>query len=222
MKKIIEMHDITKEYNSSKHSLLALSDINLSIYEGEFVGILGSSGSGKTTLMNILGLLDKQTKGQYILNKISTDNLKDKELSKLRANTIGFVFQSFNLIPDLTVLENVMLPLSFKKIEKSKRKDLAESALYKVGLSERKNHYPSEISGGQSQRAAIARAIALAPPIILADEPTGNLDPKSSSQVEQIFKDLNKEGKTIILITHDKEIAKRIPRTEIIKDGVLI
>ncbi len=219
MSELIEIRDICKIYNPGENEVRALDHVSLTIKRGEFVAIIGQSGSGKSTLMNLLGCLDVPTSGDYILNGSDVAIMKDDELSDIRNAEIGFIFQGFNLIPSLTAFENVELPLIYRGVEKKTRKKLSEAALAKVGLSNRMTHKPSEMSGGQQQRAAIARAIAQAPPVILADEPTGNLDSASSKEIIQILKELHNEGRTVILITHDNEIAAQSKRVIRIKDG---
>jgi len=193
--------------------------VSLSVSEGEFVAIIGHSGSGKSTLMNMLGCLDVPTKGKYILNGRDVSRLSDNELSDVRNNEIGFIFQGFNLIQNLTAIENVELPLIYRRVEKRERRRLAVEALKKVGLEQRMKHKPAEMSGGQQQRVAIARAIAAAPPLILADEPTGNLDSKSTKDIMKILEELNEQGNTIVLITHDDGIAANAKRVVRIMDG---
>ena len=219
MSALVEIRDMCKVYNPGENEVRALDHVDVSIGEGEFVAIIGQSGSGKSTLMNMLGCLDVPTSGTYMLHGKDVSHLEDNELSDIRNKEIGFIFQGFNLIPNLTALENVELPLIYRGVGKRKRLQLAEEALTTVGLKDRMEHKPAEMSGGQQQRVAIARAIAQAPPIILADEPTGNLDSGSTAEIMQIMKDLHKEGRTIILITHDNEIAARAERIIKIKDG---
>lgn len=219
MTPLVHIQDISKVYNPGENEVRALDKVSVSIEEGEFVAIIGQSGSGKSTLMNLLGCLDVPTSGTYTLHGQDVSKLDDDELSDIRNHEIGFIFQGFNLIPNLTALENVELPLIYRGVSKSKRSALSAAALEKVGLKNRINHKPSEMSGGQQQRVAIARAIAQAPPIILADEPTGNLDSASSKEILQILKNLHKEGRTVILITHDNEIAAQAKRVIKIRDG---
>lgn len=219
MSALVEIRDMCKVYNPGENEVRALDHVDVSIEEGEFVAIIGQSGSGKSTLMNMLGCLDVPTSGTYMLHGRDVSHLDDDELSDIRNKEIGFIFQGFNLIQNLTALENVELPLIYRGVGKRKRLQLAEDALTKVGLKERMEHRPAEMSGGQQQRVAIARAIAQAPPIILADEPTGNLDSGSTEEIMQIMKELHKEGRTIILITHNNEIAARAERVIKIKDG---
>lgn len=219
MDTLIDVRDMYKIYNPGENEVHALDGVSLTVKEGEFVAIIGHSGSGKSTLMNMLGCLDVPTEGTYILNGQDVSDLSDNELSEIRNNYIGFIFQGFNLIPNLTALENVELPLIYRKVEKSKRRQLAVEALEKVGLKDRMKHKPAEMSGGQQQRVAIARAIAAAPPLILADEPTGNLDSKSTKDIMEILDGLNEQGNTIVLITHDDGIAANAKRVVRIMDG---
>ncbi len=219
MSTLVEIRDMCKIYNPGENEVRALNQVSVSIDEGEFVAIIGQSGSGKSTLMNMLGCLDVPSSGTYMLHGKDVSHLTDNELSDIRNKEIGFIFQGFNLIQNLTALENVELPLIYRGVSKSQRRQLAKAALVKVGLEKRMSHKPAEMSGGQQQRVAIARAIAQAPPIILADEPTGNLDSGSTKEIMQIMQDLHKEGRTIILITHDNEIAAQARRVIKIKDG---
>lgn len=216
---LVEIHDMCKVYNPGENEVRALDHVSVTIEEGEFVAIIGQSGSGKSTLMNMLGCLDVPTSGVYMLHGQDVSSLNDDELSDIRNREIGFIFQGFNLIPNLTALENVELPLIYRGVGKTKRVELSRSALEKVGLKHRMDHKPSEMSGGQQQRVAIARAIAQAPPVILADEPTGNLDSHSTQEIMGILENLHQEGRTVILITHDNEIAGRAKRVIKIRDG---
>ena len=216
---LIQIEDLCKVYNPGENEVRALDHVSLIVNTGEYVAIIGQSGSGKSTLMNMLGCLDVPSSGEYILNGQNVSRLTDDELSDIRNQEIGFIFQGFNLIPSFTAVENVELPLLYRGVGKRERHELAVKALEKVGLSKRMEHKPSEMSGGQQQRVAIARAIAQAPPVILADEPTGNLDSGSSKEIIQILKELHKEGRTVILITHDNEIAAQAKRVIRIKDG---
>lgn len=222
MSELIQIQDMCKIYNPGENEVRALDHVNLSIDKNEFVAIIGQSGSGKSTLMNMLGCLDVPTSGKYILNGQDVSGLTDDELSDIRNHEIGFIFQGFNLIAGLTALENVELPLIYRGVGKKEREKLSETALKKVGLSDRVDHKPSEMSGGQQQRVAIARAIAQAPPVILADEPTGNLDSGSTKEIMAILKELHAEGRTVILITHDNEIAARAKRIIRIMDGRIV
>lgn len=216
---LVEIRDVCKIYNPGENEVRALDHVNVSIDEGEFVAIIGQSGSGKSTLMNMLGCLDVPSSGLYYLHGQDVSSLDDDELSDIRNREIGFIFQGFNLIPNLTALENVELPLIYRGVAKGRRGELSRTALEKVGLGNRMDHKPSEMSGGQQQRVAIARAIAQAPPVILADEPTGNLDSHSTQEILGILKELYEEGRTVILITHDNEIAAQAARVIKIKDG---
>ena len=219
MDALVDVRDICKVYNPGENEVRALDHVSVQIQEKEFVAIIGQSGSGKSTLMNMLGCLDVPTSGTYMLHGQDVSHMTDDELSDIRNKEIGFIFQGFNLIQNLTALENVELPLIYRGVNKKERIELAQSALKKVGLEKRMNHKPAEMSGGQQQRVAIARAIAQAPPIILADEPTGNLDSASSREIMQILKELHEEGRTIILITHDNDIAAQAKRVIKILDG---
>ena len=216
---LLELRHIYKNYMQDKIVIPVLKDINISINEGEYVAIMGPSGSGKTTLMNIIGCLDRPTKGEYLLEGESIVNYNENRLSDLRLKTLGFVFQSFNLLPKQTALDNVALPLGYAGYSVKQRKQIAFQALKRVGLEERVNFRPSQISGGQQQRVAIARALVNNPKIILADEPTGALDSKSGIQVMNLFQQLNDEGVTIIMITHDANIAGHAKRVLHILDG---
>ncbi len=224
VKPLIEMKEIIKAYNIGLESEIEiLHGIDLKIYEGEFVAIVGESGSGKSTLMNIIGVLDKQTKGEYYLEGIDIKNANESEMNVIRNKKIGFVFQNFNLIGRTSALRNVELPMLYAGVPAEQRTKRAKELLSKVGMESRMNHMPNELSGGQKQRVAIARSLVNNPAIILADEPTGALDSETSTMVMNIFNDLNKnQGKTIILITHSKEIAEQCPRIVTIKDGKII
>ena len=219
MSALVEINNICKIYNPGENEVRALDHVSVSIDEGEFVAIIGQSGSGKSTLMNMLGCLDVPTSGEYRLHGQNVSELTDNELSDIRNREIGFIFQGFNLIANLTALENVELPLIYRGVPRGERVRLARTALEKVGLGKRMEHKPAEMSGGQQQRVAIARAIAQAPPIILADEPTGNLDSRSTEEIMAILQELYEEGRTVILITHNNEIADRAKRIIQIKDG---
>ncbi len=219
MSALVEIKDVCKVYNPGENEVRALDHVSLTINEQEFVAIIGHSGSGKSTLMNMLGCLDVPTSGEYWLHGQDVSALTDDELSDIRNREIGFIFQGFNLIPNLTALENVELPLIYRGVARSTREELSREALKKVGLEHRMDHKPSEMSGGQQQRVAIARAIAQAPPVILADEPTGNLDSNSTKEIMDILKGLHSEGRTVILITHDNEIAAQAKRVIKIRDG---
>ncbi|MBM7871171.1 putative ABC transport system ATP-binding protein [Clostridium pascui] len=219
---IIEVKDVYKTYDTGALKFTALKGINLSIDKGEFTSIMGSSGSGKSTFMNILGCLDKMDSGMYILNNKNISHLEDNELAKIRNTEIGFVFQAFNLLPRMTILENVELPMVYAGIAKKERRKKALDALERVGLSDRIIHKPTEISGGQKQRVAIARAIVNNPSVIMADEPTGNLDSKSTFEILKIFQDLNNEGSTIIMVTHEPDVAKYTKRIVRFRDGEIV
>lgn len=221
---MIDIDDLSKVYNmngNEDNRVYALNHVNLHIKEHEFVSIIGPSGSGKSTLMNMLGCLDVPTEGSYKLDGKEVSKMKDDELAEVRNRTIGFVFQGFNLLPKLDAIENVELPLIYQGVSAKERRERAVKALESVGLSKRIHHKPSELSGGQQQRVAIARALITNPPLILADEPTGNLDSKSGREVMEIFKSLNKNGNTIVLITHDNGVANQAQRVIRIQDGKL-
>ena len=222
MSELIEIRDMCKVYNPGENEVRALDHVDLRIDKNEFVAIIGQSGSGKSTLMNMLGCLDVPTSGEYILNGQDVSNLTDDDLSDIRNREIGFIFQGFNLIAGLTALENVELPLIYRGVGRKERLRLSRIALEKVGLKARIDHKPSEMSGGQQQRVAIARAFAQAPPVILADEPTGNLDSGSTGEIMEILKGLHAEGRTVILITHDNDIAARARRIIRIRDGKIV
>ena len=222
MDNLIKVQDMCKVYNPGENEVRALDHVNLEIERGEFVAIIGHSGSGKSTLMNMLGCLDIPTSGSYFLNGKDFTAMKDNQLSEIRNQEIGFIFQGFNLISNLTALENVELPLIYRGIGRGQRHKLAKDALIRVGLEKRMAHKPSEMSGGQQQRVAIARAIAAEPPVILADEPTGNLDSASTGEIMDILKGLHKQGRSVILITHDNEIADQAKRVVRILDGRIV
>ena len=219
MEQLIKVEDLCKIYNPGENEVRALDHVNLEIGQGEFVAIIGQSGSGKSTFMNMLGCLDIPTSGKYYLNGTDVSTTTDSQLSTIRNKEIGFIFQGFNLIANLTAIENVELPLIYRGIDKKTRRDLAKEALEMVGLGQRMDHKPAEMSGGQQQRVAIARAIAAKPPVILADEPTGNLDTASSKEILDILKNLHEGGRTVILITHDNGIAQQAKRVVRIMDG---
>jgi len=219
---MLEVKNLIKIYKTGDLEFTALNNISLKIEKGEFTAIMGASGSGKSTLMNILGCLDKMNSGKYILNGKDISFLSGDELAYIRNKEIGFVFQSFNLIPRISLLDNVQLPMMYAGIPSKERKEKALYALEKVGLSDRVRHLPNEISGGQKQRAAIARAIVNSPAVIMADEPTGNLDSKSSEDIMKIFEDLNNEGATILMVTHETDIANHTNRIIRFKDGEII
>ena len=218
---IIKTENLTKDYETGTQVVSALKGINLSVEKGELLSIMGPSGSGKTTLMNIIGCLDSPTNGSYYLNNKSVSKLDDDELAKIRNEEIGFVFQSFHLLARNTAFDNVMLPLKYAGVSKEEATKRSNNVLDLVGLSSRSKHTPAELSGGQQQRVAIARALVNEPSILFADEPTGNLDSKTGQDVMKIFKDLNKNGQTIILITHEDSIAKQSNRIITIMDGLI-
>lgn len=222
MDNLISVQDMCKIYNPGENEVRALDHVSLEIEKGEFVAIIGHSGSGKSTLMNMLGCLDVPTSGSYYLNGKDVSAMKDNQLSEIRNQEIGFIFQGFNLIANLTALENVELPLIYRGIGRAQRHKLAKEALVRVGLEKRMEHKPSEMSGGQQQRVAIARAIAAQPPVILADEPTGNLDSASTQEIMEILKSLHEAGRSVILITHDNEIAEQAKRVIRILDGKIV
>lgn len=222
MSPLIELKNAYKIYNPGENEVRALDGVNLEIDRGDFVAIVGHSGSGKSTLMNMLGLLDVVTSGTYILNGKDVSDMDDDELSSIRNLEIGFIFQGFNLIPSLTAQGNVELPLIYRGMKAEQRHELSEAALKRVGLEKRMDHLPNQMSGGQQQRVAIARALAAKPPLILADEPTGNLDSNSGKEVMRIINELWAEGRTIILITHDDSIAETAHRVIRISDGKIV
>ena len=223
MAKLIELRDVYKIYGEGLESeVRALDGVSLDIEKGEFVAVVGQSGSGKSTMMNVLGCLDIPTRGTYRLDGVDVRELSDKELSRIRNKQIGFIFQQYNLIQNLTVLENVELPLIYQGIDPIDRRELARQALARVGLADRAQHKPTQMSGGQQQRVAIARAISTRPPIIMADEPTGALDSRTGHEVLGFLQQLNKEGSTVILITHDNGIAATARRIVRIADGKII
>jgi len=219
---IIELKDVCKNYQMGDSVVKAVCDVDLAIKKGDFVAIIGPSGSGKSTMMNLVGALDLASKGDIFLDNVNIEHLHESELAQIRGKKIGFVFQTFNLIPTLTALENVMLPMTFQGIEKEERLERATELLNKVKLSHRIYHLPSELSGGERQRVAIARALANDPEVILADEPTGNLDSKTGEEIIQMFIKLNKEGKTIIMVTHDLDMAKHANHVIRLRDGMVV
>lgn len=219
---MITLTDITKVYKNGPLEVQALKPINVSIEQGEFVAIMGSSGSGKSTLMNIIGCLDVPTAGRYVLGGEEVHTLNEDELSRVRNRKIGFVFQSFNLLGRQTVLQNVTLPMMYAGISREKRNERALELLDRVGLGDRVKHRPTELSGGQKQRVAIARALTMNAPILLADEPTGNLDSKSSHEIMKLFKEIHQEGTTIVLVTHEPDIAEHAQRVLLFGDGEML
>ena len=218
---ILELREIYKDYQQGKLVVPVLKHVNFSMEEGEYTAIMGPSGSGKTTMMNIIGCLDKATSGDFYLDGQDINNCTENEMSDIRLHKIGFVFQSFHLLPKQTALENVEMPLTYAKVPKKERREKALRALERVGLADRVDFRPNQLSGGQMQRVAIARAIVNSPKLLLADEPTGALDTKSGEQVMELFQSLNKEGVTVLMITHDPEIASFAKRVVTIRDGVL-
>lgn len=218
---IISLSNISREYIVGNELIYALRDISLKIFKNEYVALMGPSGSGKSTLMNMLGCLDTPSAGEYILNGLSVANMSDNELAEVRNKEIGFVFQTFNLLPRQSALENVTLPLVYAGISKAERQQKAEYAMEQVGLKDRMMHKPNELSGGQRQRVAIARALVNDPAIILADEPTGNLDSRTSLEIMGLFETIHKNGNTIIVVTHEEDIAKYAHRIVRLKDGLV-
>ncbi len=222
MNEMISIKNLNKIYKTGPVEIHALKDVNIEINYGEFIAVMGHSGSGKSTLMNIIGCLDRPTSGKYLLDGIEIDKQSADELSLIRNKKIGFVFQAFNLIPRTNVLRNVELPMIYAKINSKYRRERALELLEKVSLQDRITHMPNELSGGQKQRVAIARALANNPPIILADEPTGNLDTNSSEEIMSIFRKLHREGSSIIVVTHEPQVAKYADRIIVFKDGAVI
>jgi len=216
---LIEMHQVTRVYQLGPQEIYALSGVDLVIDPGEYVAIMGPSGSGKSTLMNIIGCLDTPTAGRYILDGVPVETMNDDELAAVRNKKIGFVFQTFNLLARTTALQNVELPLIYAKIPRAQRRTLAEEALTAVGLSDRMNHQPNELSGGQRQRVAIARALVNKPSLLLADEPTGNLDSQTGREILDLFRDLHARGNSIIIVTHEDDVAHEAKRIIHIRDG---
>jgi putative ABC transport system ATP-binding protein len=221
MQPIIELEDIRKSYFMGKQAISVLKGITMNIRKNEYVALMGPSGSGKSTLMNILGCLDSPTAGKYILNGQDVSKMEDDDLAAVRNKEIGFVFQQFNLLPRLTALENVALPLVYAGISKKLRNEMAMEVVQKVGLEDRSHHRPNELSGGQCQRVAIARALVNTPSLILADEPTGNLDTKTSIEIMEIFQKIHDSGNTVVLVTHEEDIAHYAQRVIRLRDGVI-
>lgn len=221
MKTIIQLKDIGRSYKVGTEIIHALRSVTLDIYKNEYVALMGPSGSGKSTLMNVLGCLDTPSKGEYILNGHAVAHMTDNQLAEVRNKEIGFVFQTFNLMPRLSALENVTVPLVYAGINKKERIQIAMQSLVHVGLGDRVKHKPNELSGGQKQRVAIARALVNKPSIILADEPTGNLDSKTSEEIMGLFEEIHKQGNTIILVTHEEDIAQHAHRIVRLKDGLI-
>jgi len=219
---ILELHNVNKAYQIDSQKLEVLKDINLEVKKGEFIAIMGPSGSGKSTLMNIMGCLDTPTSGKVIFENRDVSQLSEGDLAQIRNQKVGFVFQTFNLIPRTTALANIELPLIYKGIPDKERKALAKKVLEQFGLTQRMFHFPNQLSGGEQQRVAIARALITQPLIILADEPTGNLDSKTGEEIIKIFQDLNKAGNTVILVTHEKDIAEHAKKIIKIHDGEIV
>jgi putative ABC transport system ATP-binding protein len=219
---IIRLRNVAKHYHMGDETVKALDEINIDVYEGEFVAIVGPSGSGKSTAMNLVGALDFSTKGDIYLDNINIEKLEESDLAQIRGKRIGFIFQTFNLINTLTAVENVMLPMIFQGIEYEERFERAKELLTKMGLEHRLTHLPQQLSGGERQRVAVARALANDPEVILADEPTGNLDTKRGEEIANMLDQLNKEGKTIILITHDMYVAKHASKRYYLRDGKIV
>ncbi|MDF1813829.1 MAG: ABC transporter ATP-binding protein [Verrucomicrobiales bacterium] len=219
---IIELQDVEKHYQMGPTLVKALNRINLKIYSGDYISILGPSGGGKSTLLNVLGCLDQPTLGNYLLEGVDVSSLDDDDLSRIRGRRLGFIFQSYNLIQQLDVLENIEVPMFYRGVTEADSREVAAHLAEKVGLGKRMHHKPTELSGGQQQRVAIARALANDPAVILADEATGNLDSKSGGDILEIFDELNAEGKTLIMITHDEGMADRTPRVIRLKDGQIV
>jgi putative ABC transport system ATP-binding protein len=219
---MIRLNKVSKTYRTDKVETLALNDIDLHVKPGEFIAIMGPSGCGKSTLLNLIGLLDRPGEGSIEIDGVPLVRYRDKQIAKLRNSTFGFIFQSFHLIPDLRVIDNVELPLLYRRMSGSERRRLAREALEKVGLGARMDHYPNQLSGGQQQRVAIARAIVGQPQVLLADEPTGNLDSKMGAEIMDILLKLNSEGTTVVMVTHDEQQARQVNRVVRVFDGQLV
>ncbi len=219
MTAVVEMHDITKVYGQGEAEVRAVDGISLTVEPGEYVAIMGASGSGKSTVMNIIGALDVATSGTYKIDGVDIGDLDDDALSLVRNRRIGFIFQAFNLIPRMSAASNVELPLMYRGVRRSERRRRALDALAKVGLADRSHHQPNELSGGQQQRVAVARALAMEPSLMLADEPTGNLDSRSTADVLDLLDEIHSEGKTIVIITHEDDVAERAGRVVTLRDG---
>jgi putative ABC transport system ATP-binding protein len=216
---MLQMHHITKVYQTDTVETAALRDFNLSVAKGEFVAVTGPSGSGKSTFLSIAGLVEASTGGRYVLDGTDVSGMSDNQRSRLRNQKIGFIFQAFNLIPDLNVIDNIEVPLGYRGLRAAERRELAQAALARVGLSGRAKHYPAQLSGGQQQRVAIARALAATPPLLLADEPTGNLDSQMANGVMELLEELHAGGATIVMVTHDLHLAERAQRIVRVMDG---
>jgi len=219
MRPLIKLSNITKKYNTGGQDIFALDDVELVIKNNEYIAIVGSSGSGKSTLMNILGCLDQPTEGQYLLEGNDVSDMSDNALSKIRNEKIGFVFQNFNLLPKSSALKNVIRPMAYKRMSNREKVERAKAELERVGLADRVSHLPNELSGGQKQRVSIARALIMKPSLLLADEPTGNLDTKTTGNILHLFDQLHDEGQTVVLVTHDEGVAKRCHRRITLVDG---
>ncbi len=219
---LLRLENLCKQYNQGELAVLALENINFSVSQGEFVSIMGTSGSGKSTMMNILGCLDTPSSGEYFLEGENVAHFRDGQLAEIRNRKIGFVFQSFNLLPKLSALENVELPMVYAGFDRRTRRERAMDALAKVGLEKRVHHKPNELSGGQRQRVAIARSLVNDPAIIMADEPTGNLDSRSTVEIMEIFQKLNNDGVTVVMVTHEEDVARFTKRIVLFKDGHII
>jgi putative ABC transport system ATP-binding protein len=219
---LIEMHELTRVYELGPQKIFALRGVNLTIEQGEYVAIMGPSGSGKSTLMNVIGCLDTPSSGSYLLDGVPVETLNDDELAAIRNRKIGFVFQTFNLLARTSALHNVELPLVYARISRAERRQLAEEALEAVGLADRMTHQPNELSGGQRQRVAIARALVNKPSLLLADEPTGNLDSQTGREILDLFLDLHSRGNSIIMVTHEDDVAREARRTIRLRDGMVV